>query len=89
MSRVQSRYTITRTVGGLGTPGFCECGTGVTAIAPRCCTAVEATEDARPQGPGPNDEPYDTRTETARDREGGTTMVPERDGDVCRWHVRR
>ena len=83
MSRVRSHYTIMRT------PGFCECGTCVTAIAPRWCTAVEVTDDARPQGPGPNDEPYDTRTETARDREGGATMVPERDGDVRRWHVRR
>ena len=89
MSRVRSRCTIMRTAGGLGTPGFSECGTCVTAIAPRWCTAVEVTEDARPQGPGPNDEPYDTRTETARDREGGTTMVPERDGDVRRWHVTR
>ena len=89
MSRVRSRYTITRTAGGLGTPGFCECGTCVTAIAPRWCTAMEITEDARPQGPGPNDEPYDTCTEKAHDREGGTTMVPERDGDVHRWHVRR
>ena len=49
----------------------------------------EVTDDARPQRPSPNDEPYDTCTETARDRENGTTMVPERDGDVCLWHVRR
>ena len=49
----------------------------------------EVTDDARPQRPSPNDEPHDTCTETARDRENGTTMVPERDGDVCRWHVRR
>ena len=89
MSRVRSHYTITCTAGGLSTPGLCECGTCVTAIAPPWCTAVEVTEDARSQGPGPNDEPYDTRTETARDREGGTTMVPERYGDVRRWHVRR
>ena len=66
MSRVRSRCTITRTAGGLGTPGFSECGTCVAAIAPRRCTAVEVTED---------DEPYNTRTEAARDREGGTTMV--------------
>ena len=46
---------------------FCECGTCVTAIAPRWCTAVEVTDDARPQRPGPNDEPYDTCTETVRD----------------------
>ena len=52
-------------------------------------TAVEVTDDARPQRPSPNDEPYDTCTETARDRESGTTMVPERDGDARRWHVRR
>ena len=72
-----------------GYPGFCECGTCVTAIAPRWCTAVEVTDDARPQRPSPNDEPCDTCTETARDQESGTPMVHERDGDVRRWHVRR
>ena len=61
----------------------------VTAIAPRWCTAVEVTEDARPQRPSPNDEPYNTRTETARDRESGTTAVSERDGAFRRQHVRR
>ena len=81
--------TTMRTAGGLGTPGFCECGTCVTAIAPRWCTAVEVTDDARPQRPSPNDKPHDTCTETARDRENGTAMVPERDGDVRQWHVRR
>ena len=50
-----------------GSPGFCKCGTYVTAIAPRWCTAVEVTDDARPQRPSPKDEPYDTCTETARD----------------------
>ena len=89
MSRVRSRYTTTRTAGGLGTPGFCECGTCVAAIAPRWCIAVEVTNDARPQRPSPNDEPYDMRTKTARDRESGTTMVPGRDGEVRRRHVRR
>ena len=49
--------------------------------------AVEVTDDARPQRPSPNDEPYDTCTETARDRESGTTTVPERDGEVRRRHV--
>ena len=72
-----------------GYPGFCECGTCVTAIAPRWCIAAEVTDDARPQRPSPNDEPYDTCTETARDRESGTTTVSERDGEVRRRHVRR
>ena len=81
-SRVQSRDTIMRTAGGLGTPGFCECGTCVTAIAPRWCIAAEVSDDARPQRPSPNDEPYDTCTKAARDRESGTTTVPEPVTDV-------
>ena len=75
--------------GGLVTPGFCECGTCVTAVAPWWCIAAEVTDDARPQRPSPNDKPYDTCTETARDRESGTTTVSEQDGEV-RWrHVRQ
>ena len=89
MSRVRSRYTITRTAGGLGTPGFCECAMCVTAIAPRWCIAAEVFGDARPQRPSPNNESYETCTETARDRESGTTTVPERDGEVHRQHLRR
>ena len=89
MSRVRSHYTITRTVGGLGTPGFSECTTCVTAIAPRWCIAAEVTDDAQPQRPSPNDEPYDTCTETARNRESDTTTVPKRDGEVRRRHARR
>ena len=86
----RSHCTITRTDGGLGTtPGLCECGTCVTAIAPRWCIAAEVTDDARPQRPSPNDEPYDTCTETARDLESGTTTVSERDGEVRRRHVSR
>ena len=87
--RVRSRYTITRTAGGLRTSGFCECGTCVIAIAPRWCNAAEVIDDARPQSPSPNDEPYDACTETARDPESGTTAVLERDGKVCQRHVRR
>ena len=88
MSRVWSRYTITRTAGGLGTPGFCEWVTCVAAISPRWCIAAEVTDDARLQRPRPNDEPY-TYTETARDRESGTTTVPEQDSEVRPRHVWR
>ena len=86
---VVSTVTLHDHAHGLGTPGFCECGTCVTAIARGWCTAVEVTDDAPPQRRSPNNEPYDTCTKTARDPESGATMVPERDGDVRRWHVRR
>ena len=89
MSRVRSHYAIARTAGGVGTPGFCECGMCVTAIAPRWCIAAEVTDDTQPQRASPNDEPYNTCTETAHDRESGTTTVPDRDGEVRRRHVRR
>ena len=88
MLPVRSHYMITRTAGGLGTPGFCECGMRVTAIAPRWCIAAD-TDDAQPQRPSPNHEPYNTCTETARNRESGATAVPKRDGEFCRRHVRR
>ena len=63
--RVRSHNTIRRIAGGLGTPGLCECGTCVTATASRCRIAAKVTDDAWPQRPSPNDEPYDACTEAA------------------------